>query len=125
MRKAIGAAIIKDGCILLERKQKTWTLPRVKPEIGESDIQCLFREIRKELPQLILRDIKYLGVFIGITSRKSDRRCAEVYYLVEVDGKITPGVEIKTAKWIKNPEEYNLSDIAQEIVLFLRQEGQL
>lgn len=124
MRKAIGVAIIKNGCILLVRKKKAWILPGGKPEAGESDVQCLFREVKEELPQLDLQNLRYFSVFVGITPHKGDELCAEVY-LAKADGEITPSAEVNKAKWVKNPEEYNLSDITRKIVLSLRQNGHL
>lgn len=124
MRKAINVAIIRDGCILLVRKRETWILPGGKPKVDESKLQCLFREIQEELPQLNLQNIRYFGAFTGITPHKSDMLCAEVY-LADADGEITPSAEINAAKWIKDPEEYNLSDITRKIVLSLRQKGRL
>ena len=124
MRKAICAVIIKDGCILLVKKQKTWILPGGKPKLGESDMQCLFREIKEELPTLKLKNIKYFGAFAGITPHKGDMLRTAVYF-ADANGEIAPSAEINMAEWIKNPEEYNLSDITQKIVLSLRKNGHL
>lgn len=124
MRKAIGVAIIKNGCILLVRKKKTWILPGGKPEVGESDMQCLFREVREELPQLVLQNPEYFGAFVGITPHKGDELRAEVYF-AEANGDIIPSAEVNKAEWVKTPEEYNLSDITRKIVLSLRQNGHL
>lgn len=124
MRKAIDAAIIKNGCILLVRKKKVWILPGGKPETGESDVQTLFREVREELPQLVLQNPEYFGTFVGITPHKGDELQVEVY-LAEADGNITSSAEVNKAEWVKTPEEYNLSDITRKIVLSLRQNGHL
>jgi len=124
MRKAICVVVIENGCILLVQKHKTWILPGGKPEVGESDIQCLTREVGEELPNLRLQNLKYFGAFTGITPHKNDELCAEVY-LANSDGEITTAAEINTAKWVNEPEEYNLSDITQKIVHSLRQNGYL
>ncbi len=124
MRKAIGVVIIKNGRILLVRKKKVWILPGGKPEIGESDMQCLFREVREELPQLVLQDPEYFSAFVGTTPHKGDQLQAEVYF-AHANGDITPSAEVNKAEWVKNPEEYNLSDITRKIVFFLRQNGHL
>ncbi len=126
MRIAIGAAIIKNGCILLVRKQRTWILPGGKPEIKESDIQCLLREFKQELPLLRLqvKGLIYFDDFTGTTPHKGDLLCVKVY-LADADGEILPDAEINKAEWVKNPEEYNLSDITRKIVLSLCQKGYL
>ncbi len=116
--------VIKNGCILLVQKHKTWILPGGKPEVGESNMQCLLREAGEELPKLRLQNLKYFGAFSGITPHKNDGLCAEVY-IANSDGEITTAAEINEAKWVNEPEEYNLSDITQKIVLSLRQNGYL
>jgi 8-oxo-dGTP diphosphatase len=124
MRKAICVVVIENGCILLVQKHETWILPGGKPEDGESDIQCLIREVSEELPSLRLQNPKYIGAFTGITPHKNDELCAEVY-IANSDGEITTAAEINAAKWVNEPEEYNLSDITRKIVLSLHQNGYL
>lgn len=124
MRKAICVAIIENSHILLVRKKKVWILPGGKPESGESDIQCLFREIREELPQLILRDLKYFNCFVGTTPHKGDKLRAEVY-CANSSGDTIPRAEINAAKWTAIPERDNLSNITRKIILSLRQKGYL
>ena len=124
MREAIGAVIIKNGCILLVQKKKTWILPGGKPEFGESDIKCLSRELREEL-QVSLRSLKrFDDEFIGITPNKGDLLCLRVY-LTEIESEMVPSAEIKAAEWTKAPESYDLSDITQKVICSLRQKGYL
>lgn len=124
IREAVCAAIIKRDCILLVKKQRTWILPGGKPEAGESDRQCLLREVKEELPMLNLQNLRYFGVFTGTTPHKGDALTAKVY-LADMNGDILPGAEINAAKWVEKPEEYNLSDITRKIILALRKEGYL
>jgi len=124
MRKAINAVVIKEGSILLVRKKETWILPGGKPEAGESDTQCLLREIKEELPQLNIRDLKYFDAFVGTAPHKGDELRAEVYF-AKADGEISPSAEINKAEWVEKPEEYNLSDITRKIVAALFQGGYL
>jgi 8-oxo-dGTP diphosphatase len=124
MRKAINVVIIENGCILLVQKRKTWILPGGKPEIGESDIQCLLREISEELPRMTLHNLKYFGAFSGITPHQRDELIAEVYF-ADANGEAVPSAEINAVKWTDSPEEENLSDITQKIVFSLRNNGYL
>lgn len=124
MRKAVCAVIIRNGQILLVKKRETWILPGGKPEIGESDIQCLLREISEELSMLSLQNMKYFGAFSGLTPHKGDELIAEVYF-ADASGEATPNAEIKAAEWTDEPEQYKLSDITQKIVHSLRQNGRL
>ncbi len=124
MKKAVCVAIIKNGRILLVQKQRAWTLPGGKPKAKESDIQCLIREVGEELPTLSLKNIKYLGVFSGITPLRGDKLRAEVY-LADADGKAVPNAEINAAEWTNEPGEYNLSDVTQKIIIALYDKGYL
>ena len=120
MRKAVCTVIIENNRILLVKKNETWILPGGKPQGNETDIQCLARECKEELPKLNIRILKYLNVFSGITPHNNDELLAEVY-LASANGKIIPNAEINKAEWASNPEEYNLSDITKKIVIFLRE----
>jgi len=124
VRKAIGAAIIRKGRLLLVRKRQTWILPGGKPKGGESDIRCLIREGKEELPGLRLRNFRYFGTFVGTTPHIGDELRAEVY-LAEADGEVCPSAEINAAEWTREPEKFHLSDITRKIILALRQKGHL
>lgn len=124
MRKAVCVVIIENNRILLVKKNETWILPGGKPKESESDIDCLLRECKEELPKLNFLIKKYLNVFSGITPHKKDELSAEVY-LASSNGNITPHAEISKAEWTSKPEEYNLSDITKKIVTFLREKKYL
>ena len=57
MRKAISGLVIRDEKLLLVRKNETWILPGGKPEKKESEIECLCREFKEELPSVEIEDI--------------------------------------------------------------------
>jgi len=124
MRRAVSAVIIKNGCILLIRKKKTWILPGGKPKAGESDTECLLREIDEEL-QISLKNLRRLGdEFIGITPHKGDTIYLRVY-LAEIEGTIIPSAKIEVSQWTITPESYKISDITKKVICFLRQNGYL
>ena len=52
MRKAISAAIVSNGRIIVVKKGDVWILPGGKPDGNETDQQCLTRELGEELPKL-------------------------------------------------------------------------
>lgn len=124
MRKAVSVVIIKNGQILLVRKQVTWILPGGKPQTGESDIDCLLREVGEELPGISLSNLRYFDTFTGITPHKGDELLAEIYF-ADAEGDITPSAEINAAEWTNTPETYKLSDITQRVIISLRQNGYL
>jgi len=122
MRVAICIVVIQNGRILLCKKKETWILPGGKPEVGESDIECIVRELREEFPELQVSILRHYGDFVGVTPHKGDELCARVY-LAEVSGSIVPSAEISESAWTDKPEDYKLSDITQKIILSLRQTG--
>lgn len=125
MRKAIGAAVIDSGRILLVRKGSHWILPGGKPEGNESDLECLAREVGEELSGTKLKDIKFYGTFEGITPHKGDLLTAEVYF-AQIDGHLNPvrpGDTIKESCWVSREDaegKYLLSDITKKVVDSLR-----
>lgn len=80
MRTAISAAIIRNGAMLLVKKRNTWILPGGKPNEGESDTQCLIREITKEeVPGTKLSDFRFYKSFKGRTPHSGDILLVRVY----------------------------------------------
>ena len=125
MRTAIGAAIINNGKILLVRKRQIWILPGGKPEFNESDIECLCREVSEELSGTQLDNIRYYGDFKGRTPHTKDILKARVYF-ADINGKLCqPAAEIAEYSWVKDPNQYDLSEITSKIVDSLIRDGYL
>lgn len=128
LRRAVGAAIISGSKILLARKKQSWILPGGKPEVGESDIDCLMREISEEVLGLEITDTRYYGAFVGKTPHKGDMLEATVYLMdFKLNTDLHPGAEIAELAWISADDmrNYNLSDITLKIVDQLVREGYL
>lgn len=123
MRKAIGAAIIKDKKILLVKKGQVWILPGGKPNPGESDLECLLREIKEELSGTEAENPRYYKRFEGITPHKKD--VLEVFvYFADVKGEIgRPSSEIGDRAWLDDKKVYNLPDITVRIIDSLVKDG--
>ena len=124
MRTAINAAIIQDDKLLLVRKKLTWILPGGKPEIGETDLECLCREIDEELSGTQIKDIHFYSQFEGKTPHKGDVLKAKVYF-ANIDGQlysVRDGDSISEVKWVNDFSQYNLSDITSKIVNSLQQD---
>jgi 8-oxo-dGTP diphosphatase len=122
MRMVINAAIIQDGELLLVRKKNTWILPGGKPEIGETDLECLCRETREELSGLELKNFRFYKEFEGVTPHKGDVLKAKVYFADINSSFSKASAEIVAAELTKKPEEYNLSDITRKVVDSLRRD---
>jgi len=125
MRLAINAAIIKERKILLVKKKEIWILPGGKPELEESDLECLCREVREELSGTELKNIKYYKEFEGITPYKRDLLKAKVYF-AEINGSLgLPAAEISAYAWVNDTNSYNLSDITTKIIDSLQKDQYL
>ena len=124
MRKTINAAIIKNAKILLVRKGQSWLLPGGKPEIGETDIECLCREVSEELSGTQLENIKFYGNFIGYTHLQE--RFRTDVYLANIKGELNqPSAEIAEYRWVDDTNQYNLSDMNSKVIDSLIKEGLL
>ena len=119
MREAIGVAIIKNGKILIVRKKLAWILPGGKPNSGESDIECLCREVREELSGVGLENFKFYNIFEGVTPYKGDLLQAKVYFADTKWDNYIPSAEIEEIGWANEPEQYNFSDITKKIIMSL------
>lgn len=125
MRKAVSLISIENRKILLVKKNKTWILPGGKPNLGESDIECLARELAEELPELIvIGDFKFYKIFTGRTPHKGD--VIEVLtYFANIKGGIKPAMEIDEALWVDNFEGIKLSEVTQKIISSLYEDEYL
>jgi len=116
MRNAINLAIITNKGILLVKKKQTWILPGGKPDFeNESDEQVLNREFSEELPLTRIKINEFYKSISGITPHRGDELEAKVYF-GKLTGEIKPSSEINDAKYIKNFQDYNLSDITKKII---------
>src|SRR3989344_6715594 len=103
MRTVINAAIIQDKKILLVKKKETWILPGGKPKLGESDLECLCREVHEELSGTELQNFMYYGKFKGKSPHTGDIVHVKVY-LADIKGEIYgASAEIVASEWAKEP----------------------
>ena len=109
---------------MLVRKREVWILPGGKPQEGESDLDCLRREVEEEISVEIIGQPQVYKDVIGITPHKRDQLTAKVY-LVEIRGEPEPGAEINQVKCIGDPLNYHLSDITRKIIISLQNDGYL
>ena len=127
MRTAVGAAIIDNGNLLLVKEEDVWILPGGQHEKGESDLECLCREIREELSGTEIDNPHFYGEFVGKTPHKGDYLAASVYF-AKIRGELgKPSGEISEAQWIQYSglKNYNISDITLKIIQSLNEGGYL
>lgn len=125
MRRVVGAAIIKDGEILLVRENQSWILPGGKPEPGESNVRCLRRELNEELSGTQLENIISYRRIQGRSPNVGDIVSAHVYF-ADIKGQLGQASgEIEEALFVRDTTEYNLSDLTIRIIEALKKDGYL
>ncbi|TSD02686.1 MAG: hypothetical protein Athens071416_561 [Parcubacteria group bacterium Athens0714_16] len=123
MRKAVNAAIIQNKKILLVKKENTWILPGGKPKQNETDIQCLFRGMKEELPGMIVHSVILLGEkFVGKTPHTGDQIESAVF-LVEADGSIKPSAEINDSSFFSSFDALEISEPTKKCINFFKEKG--
>lgn len=98
-----GLIVIKDNKLLLaySNNKKAWYLPGGKIDLGESSIQCLYREIQEEL-RLVLNP-EYLKFYCHISApaygEAQDVIMEQDCYLYELNEELRPDNEIGAVKY--------------------------
>lgn len=99
----IGLAHLRNDEILLVRKRgsKYFILPGGKPEVGESDVAALGREIFEELGcALDMPTVKHIGTFSDRAAGTIDTQVTIRLYAGEIIGAPAPRSEIEGLAWI-------------------------
>ena len=110
--------------MLVVRKDGSWLLPGGKPETGESDLECLCREVHEELSKTKLKNIRYYGEFIGKTHVGEEFKTK--VYLADIDGKLgKPSGEIIASVWINDINNYIFSNMNSMVIGSLINENYL
>jgi len=101
----IGVLILRGDRILLCRKTRDTSrliLPGGRIEPGESDLDCLAREIREELGAVSLEQVEYLGTYEDRATMDDPsvvKRLRIKLYRGVLRGEPTPASEIRELVW--------------------------
>jgi len=116
----VGALILRDDRLLLCRKNRDTSkliLPGGRVEAGESDVDCLTRELREELGEVVLRNVEYVGTYedrAAFDDPAVVKTLRIALYRGDMVGAPTPASEITEIIWF-GPD----SDVAELTPIFL------
>ena len=120
---------LREGKILTARSKgkEKYYIPGGKREHGESDEQCLAREVKEELGvEVDISDAKYLGVFRA----QADGMAAGIEvkmtcYQADLLGDPTANSEIEDLKWLNHKDKELTSHVDKIIFDYLKGSKQL
>jgi len=126
----IAAIIIKDNKLLLVKgadKYKEYWTPGGKLEPGETEIECLKRELMEEL-NLTLMSHNFFREYRTKTAYQENGMTQNKVYIVEVSGNPNPSREITNYVWMSKNDFQNdkyplLSATKDKVIPDLIKEG--
>jgi len=116
----VGVLILRGDRLLLCRKNRDTSkliLPGGRIEAGESDLECLARELREELGEVALRNVEYVGTYedrAALDDPAVLKTLRIALYRGDLVGEPTPASEITGLVWF-GPE----SDVAELTPIFV------
>lgn len=98
--RIVGIIIRDNKLLMLKGKgyKELWT-PGGKIEQGESDEDCLRRELKEEIDVKLIK-IEFFKEYSGISFYHQNRITNQRVYIVSVTGNFKPGAEIKDIVWL-------------------------
>jgi ADP-ribose pyrophosphatase YjhB (NUDIX family) len=101
----VGLVVLQGDRILLCRKDRDTSkliLPGGRREAGESDLDCLTREIAEELGDVVLTHVEYIGTYedrAALDDPTVVKTLRMALYRGELTGTPTPSSEITKLVW--------------------------
>jgi ADP-ribose pyrophosphatase YjhB (NUDIX family) len=127
MARSSKLIAVKRGKVLLVRRKRDrlWTFPGGRKRAGETELECLRREIGEELPKLNLRRLKLWRTVTARRTGSRGRMSDAVFFAGRTSGDLTIGDkrELDRAIWRK-PKGIRLTPTSRYIRdEFLRSKG--
>jgi 8-oxo-dGTP diphosphatase len=126
---SVSWVFVRDRRLLTVRtrgKEKFY-LPGGKREAGESDVECLCREIREELGvELDPRSFSLFAVLDELADGYSDgRRVHMTAYTARYDGQLRPGREIAELAWLGAADGHRCPPAGRRVLGVLAERGEI
>jgi len=116
----VALLYIKDKKILTTRSKGKDALyfPGGKRESGESDLQCLVREIKEELDvDIIPQSLAYYGTYFAQAHGREEGVIVKMTcYQADFEGEINPCSEIEEVHWIEYKDRAHVSPVDKIIM---------
>ncbi len=123
--QVISSVIISHGRLLLVRKKGVYIPPGGKIMQGESDEECLRREIREELSRTEIENVRFYREIQGISPHEQKPISVRLYF-ADIKGNLgNPSGEIESSDWISFSRipRCDLSPATKNMVELLNKDG--
>ena len=125
----IAGIIIEDNKLLMligKGYKELWT-PGGKIDKGETDEECLKRELREELGVELL-EYKFFKEYANASFYNPDKTTIERAYIIKIKGEIKPDSEIESIVWFTKDDYENkkypmITHTQEELIPDLIREG--
>jgi 8-oxo-dGTP diphosphatase len=104
----IAGIIIKEGKLLMllgKGYKELWT-PGGKIDEGETDEECLRRELNEELGVKLL-ELEFFKEYETVSFYNPKNKVIERSYIAKIEGDIKPDSEIESVVWFTKDDYYN------------------
>jgi 8-oxo-dGTP diphosphatase len=104
----VGLLTIRDGKVLLCRKKRgthLLILPGGKREAGESSLECLARELREELGDVVAVAPELVGIYTHAAAGAPEKTVRIELYHAELLGEVRAQSEIGELVWFGDRDD--------------------
>lgn len=112
----VGAIILKDRKILVAKKRDTFIMPGGRIEPGETDLDCLRRELEEEL-QVQLQSAHYFRTFEDAAALDPGMKVIMKIYLATIAGEPKPSQEITEVAYVDSHFTWKMGSIVQKQII--------
>ena len=112
----IGAIILRDRTILVAKKKDTFIMPGGRIEPGESDLDCLRRELEEEF-QVQVQSYYYFHTFEDAAALDPGMKVSMKVYLVTIAGEPRASGEITEIAYVNSHFTGKMGSIVQKQII--------